>query len=604
MHKKNRPYITILLVALMAIAWIAVLAFFSGATRNGLHNYSLQYFESNAADKAALLDGTLNAAARSLRAAASRIGGADAGERPALLRACREGMQAEGMLLLGADGGTLESEGAGFTPPPETVSRALGGRDAYAVAPGEDGKPALLLLTPVYGEGRAAGALCVLLQADEAFALLLPETYGGHYLIADSGGTPLFSGDDDPWWTEQGAIRAEGGLDPRLTDALKGADGKARQVTLSASCFAVSKQLSVSGWQLFYLAPEAAFNAGFAFVDNNFLYLSIATAGMCMLGFVCLLIYSRGNRRSVQEEKDRLAWLEERYRIIARESEDVILEISLKEKSIEANENFVKLFGYNISQWNREYIKQVHPDDAKKFTALYEGIKAGKRIMKEDMRIRRADGSYIWCRMLIAILFNSSGKPARVLGKITNIDMQRREADWLKQRAQQDSLTNIFNKDTTHNSIRHFLEAEGREGVHGLMVLDVDDFKQINDTRGHLQGDTVLKVVAEKLRMQFRSTDIVGRIGGDEFMVFLKNVNSRAQLSAQTEALLYAYRGNADAVGPISISIGAALYPDDGDTLETLYNNADRALYRAKKLGKNRFAVYGAAQADLPDNDG
>ena len=77
------------------------------------------------------------------------------------------------------------------------------------------------------------------------------------------------------------------------------------------------------------------------------------------------------------------------------------------------------------------------------------------------------------------------------------------------------------------------MPARATKGIHGLLVLDVDDFKLVNDTLGHQQGDAVLRGISEKLRMQFRSTDIVGRIGGDEFMVFLKNVNSRSQLAAQ-----------------------------------------------------------------------
>jgi diguanylate cyclase (GGDEF)-like protein/PAS domain S-box-containing protein len=294
----------------------------------------------------------------------------------------------------------------------------------------------------------------------------------------------------------------------------------------------------------------------------------------------------------VQEERNRFAWLEERYRIVARESDDVIFEISLQEKFIEANENFHKLLGYNVVQWNNEYLNRVHPDDEQKFAAIYEGIKAGKRLMKEELRFRRADGTYVWCRLLIAILFDSKGKPARALGKITNIDSQKREAAWLRQKAQQDALTNLYNKETTHNMIRRYLETEGVGGVHGLMVLDVDNFKEINDTRGHLYGDVVLAAVADKLRMQFRSTDIVGRIGGDEFLVFLKNVNSRTQLETQAAALQHAFASGKELDYRISCSIGAATYPEDGAGIDLLFQNADTALYRAKRQGKGRYAIF------------
>ncbi len=215
--------------------------------------------------------------------------------------------------------------------------------------------------------------------------------------------------------------------------------------------------------------------------------------------------------------------------------------------------------------------------------------------MQDKLRIRRSDGTYIWCHVLVATLRDESGRPLRVLGKITDIDSQMQETEWLRQKAQQDSLTQLYNKQTTHNLIQRFLLREGKDGIHGLIIIDVDDLKHINDTQGHLSGDAVLVELAAKMRSLFRSTDIVGRIGGDEFLVFLKNVNSRSQLKLQAKSLIDAFTSKADGI-EYSCSIGAALYPEDGETIDWLFKNADSALYNSKRAGKRRISLHGETQ--------
>ena len=163
----------------------------------------------------------------------------------------------------------------------------------------------------------------------------------------------------------------------------------------------------------------------------------------------------------------------------------------------------------------------------------------------------------------------------------------------LLQKAQQDSLTNLYNNETTKLLVGRYLAAEGAEGTHGLILLDIDNFKSINDTRGHLSGDAILAAVADKLRALFRSTDILGRMGGDEFMIFLKNVSDRAQLIAQAQSILDAFRGS-EALAGVTCSLGAALYAEDGRTVDELFENADTALYRSKKAGKNCCSIYDA----------
>ncbi len=428
---------------------------------------------------------------------------------------------------------------------------------------------------------------------------------GRHWIILDHNFRVLAGGKALSWWKECGLLEQDGALEGTLRERIVAAG----EFGLAAAAIQMAGQenhvasapLSIGGLHMLYAQDPGQAEEEYRFFLNQYLVLGLCMLGIFALGLFLLFIWRGRDRRNVKEEKDRLAWLEERYRIIAHESEDVIFEISLKEKWIEANENFRKLFGYNMVRWNKEYRRQVHPDDIEKFDAIYRDVKLGKRSMKDDLRLRRADGSYIWCRVLIAVLTDSGDKPVRILGKITSIDTQKREAAWLLQKAQQDSLTNLYNNEATKFMVNRYLASEGADGIHGLILMDVDDFKRINDTRGHLFGDAVLTSAAGKLKALFRSTDILGRIGGDEFMIFLKNVSDRAQLEAQARSILEAFRSSGDEENKVTCSIGAALYSEDGTTVDELFQHADTALYRSKKAGKNRCSIYDEAIDTRPD---
>lgn len=135
--------------------------------------------------------------------------------------------------------------------------------------------------------------------------------------------------------------------------------------------------------------------------------------------------------------------------------------------------------------------------------------------------------------------------------------------------------------------------------VHGelsaLFILDVDDFKQVNDRYGHLGGDAVLTDIAGGLKSHFRSEDIIGRIGGDEFCIFLGRVRDREILSKKAGEILNMFHQllNQGEREGLSCSIGIAVSPDDGEDYLTLFQKADAALYYAKKKGKRQYAFYG-----------
>ena len=174
-----------------------------------------------------------------------------------------------------------------------------------------------------------------------------------------------------------------------------------------------------------------------------------------------------------------------------------------------------------------------------------------------------------------------------------NIDEEKQRQKRLNEQLQRDSLTGLYNKAATQSYIQKALREEP-ELDHAFFILDIDNFKQVNDTLGHAVGDAVIADFAKVLKSQFRPGDVVGRIGGDEFAVFIP-LASPQQVQDKAEKLLAALRYTyTDGIvqHQITPSIGIALAPEAGSEFETLYKNADFALYRTKKNGKNNYTIY------------
>ena len=172
-----------------------------------------------------------------------------------------------------------------------------------------------------------------------------------------------------------------------------------------------------------------------------------------------------------------------------------------------------------------------------------------------------------------------------------NVIVKNREK--LEKSATTDPLTGLKNKMTMEREIREYMEQNPDD--RGLMfLLDLDNFKTINDTKGHAFGDQVLKEFSFRLSSYFRAADLVGRIGGDEFMVFCPHFSDEAAIAYKIESLenfAKTFSVGTVMIQKVSCSIGLAYYPKDGAEFETLYKAADQAMYRSKKGGKARVSV-------------
>ena len=173
-----------------------------------------------------------------------------------------------------------------------------------------------------------------------------------------------------------------------------------------------------------------------------------------------------------------------------------------------------------------------------------------------------------------------------------------KESMELQNKAETDLLTELLNKMSTETKIKEYIEGEGHDKTCLMCVLDIDNFKKINDTMGHAFGDEVLATLGKRIRTEFRVTDIIGRTGGDEFIIFLKDLKDDAVIERESGRVAGFFKdftvGTYTKYSPTA-SIGAAIYPRDGSDYESMYKAADTALYKAKKRGKNQLAFFSEA---------
>ena len=170
--------------------------------------------------------------------------------------------------------------------------------------------------------------------------------------------------------------------------------------------------------------------------------------------------------------------------------------------------------------------------------------------------------------------------------------------------AQTDGLTGAFNKRTTESHINDILDHTPQEKG-AFIILDVDKFKEVNDHYGHAVGDTVLSELGQTLRAHFRENDIVGRIGGDEFVIYMRKTDSKEGTASRIQALLETVRGLSFEEmngNHVTLSIGIAFAPEHGNNYMDLYKNADTALYETKQQGRDGYHLYHAPNASQADD--
>lgn len=223
--------------------------------------------------------------------------------------------------------------------------------------------------------------------------------------------------------------------------------------------------------------------------------------------------------------------------------------------------------------------------------------------VERQMRYLRKNTSDMVIALLIVIgIFFCVVMVINIVGKFRS-NAKKKE---LEDKADTDLLTGLNNKLATERKIKEYM-ANHPNTQSMLFMVDVDNFKKVNDTMGHAFGDEVLRSLGTQIGAIFRASDIVGRVGGDEFMVFLKDIATEENIlkeAAKVENFFKNFQAGEYVKYKATASIGVAVYPQEGADFETLYKAADQGVYKAKKRGKNQLAFYRERNVDGADTDG
>ena len=233
----------------------------------------------------------------------------------------------------------------------------------------------------------------------------------------------------------------------------------------------------------------------------------------------------------------------------------------------------------------------VHPDDWATFDEFCAAMDRGDEHISYEVRQVSDESAFIWFRYVGIPVYDKDHKPYKIMGKTLDITGEKKNQELLKQKAERDSLTDLYNKAKMRKLVeKHIRQADDTEGA--FLIIDIDDFKTINDSCGHLYGDEVLIKIANTILISAGMEDYAGRIGGDEFCVFCRGKNV-GQHAVETAERISRMADQIQLSGRrVTLSMGISRYPEDASSYEELYQKADQALYRVKRSGKNAFSVY------------
>lgn len=309
----------------------------------------------------------------------------------------------------------------------------------------------------------------------------------------------------------------------------------------------------------------------------------------------------------IRNNQNRLQLEQNRFHTVMKYTQSAIWEYNIKKNTMTKPDSVlgINLGSATVTDFEAAALERnaIYEEDIPVFKEFCNDLRNGKPDIATELRALDMNGNYVWFSIVGNTIFNAKGTPVSVIGQTTNINHEKQEMELLKNLSERDPLTKLYNRKTAQTLIDKILEDANRSGrddtieteLHAFCMIDVDNFKSINDTFGHIFGDAVLTEISSKLKNAFEKEHIVSRYGGDEFIIFIKYapsldyIEEKAQLI--NELLKDIYVGD-HAERKITTSVGIAIYPYAGTTQKILMNHADIALYYSKNAGKSCYHIY------------
>jgi diguanylate cyclase (GGDEF)-like protein/PAS domain S-box-containing protein len=313
------------------------------------------------------------------------------------------------------------------------------------------------------------------------------------------------------------------------------------------------------------------------------------------------IIGFRGVGRDISERmqmEEALRQSEERYRTIIKEMEEWYFETDLTGNVTFFNDIFANVLGYSHKELTglnfQSFIKKEESDSV--YRLFHQVFKTGKPTKNFPYEFISTDGTVTSAEFSIFPKRDKEGKVCGFRGVAHDITERKQAEEKIQYMATHDSLTGLPNRLMFSQLLNHAMQSANRyKRQFAVLFLDLDRFKNINDTMGHEAGDLLLQEIATRLKQTLRAVDVVSRLGGDEFVVLIDEVSDTSHVATVAHKIL------TSVIKPITImeqecrvtaSIGISIYPKDAEEEQTLMKNADMAMYLAKEEGKNNYQFY------------
>ena len=349
-----------------------------------------------------------------------------------------------------------------------------------------------------------------------------------------------------------------------------------------------------------------------------------------LLGLIYYLLFLRKNaqtflqnlidKATIKENFQELKKIEKKNNILRERTElalqgsgTSVLDWNFAENSFYISPSWKEMLGYEENELDNSYAtwkNRVHKEDLHRvLKTLIESQKKKEKYFETLHRLRHKEGHYLWILGKSQQTFSKDGTLIRMIG--THIDITKEQMihkDLLKERkklhfqAHHDALTGLANRVLFFDRLKQSIKkAQRSDKTLALLYLDLDHFKEINDSLGHDAGDTVLLEVTKFLQKSVRSIDTIARLGGDEFAIIIDDLNDKIDVVSLAEKIIEnvtqaIYIDHRPLY--ISSSIGVSFFPDDSDDCNNLLKYADSAMYKAKAEGRNNFQFYSAEMTE------
>lgn len=300
------------------------------------------------------------------------------------------------------------------------------------------------------------------------------------------------------------------------------------------------------------------------------------------------------NVQELKNTEEQLSTVNQYFDILQSFSKDLLYRFDINTRTLYRNEGTSVYYGippvvHNYPNYE-SLIGVFHPDDIPNYTRFIKKVLKGEE-GTHTARLISPSGNFEYHKFTFKGMERQDGKIHEMIGHAVNIHSIME----LEMKATFDMLTNCLNKNSFQEQVEHILANSTIQQRHALFFIDLDDFKGINDNLGHSFGDFLLETVGARLKNLVRDNDLVGRVGGDEFVLFLESCGDDLHLEKRGMQILESLREKIQqnsTTAQIKGSVGVAIFPNHGTTYEELYHNSDVALYHSKFLGKDVATIY------------